>query len=408
MHVEDEVDRGVRLLKEKDGEGVKVLKKVVEERTAELGERAVDRVLGSACYALGYAHDAGLGVERDGVEAMKWIHRSRAHGNTAAAKVVFARRREFARRRGHDVVMVLCLVVFVAVGKTLFDLIYVLVNQEEFKNEVSGADPKVASYEWRVGALNASARADMTQRALELVSMTDAKNPLSDSFSHSRGVVAHFTRDALDDPLAFGSDALRWLRDGYFRHVLDDRCNAFVFNVLIVPPGRSKNRTRAVDFHVDQTLIQSTTQREQTAFTVSVGYVKVPHFIDGGDLELNRRKHPPSEGSILVFRGDQNHAVSAFCAAQTREALVPPRADCDIDPDPDLQRISFVLEQYRLDDAKLRRSPSFIIAPSKFEQDAIPLATAFPLGVALVELWLQLRKRFFFALDKKMSPRSDL
>lgn len=402
---------GLQLLKEKEeapaAEGVAWLVKCIAARENMLRGTRIDGVLGSACYALGYAYDAGRGVQQDTKASTMWIRRSARHGNRQARSVLSARRKDFWRRRFWDVLLLLCIVVFLGVCKTLVELIYVVAHREEYKDEVSGADPDTPDFAWHRNAIPAARRTDMIQRALDLVRRTTAANPLSDSFAHSRGVVAHFTRAALNDSRALGSPELSWLRDGYISELLDERCNAFVFNVLVVPPGRSKNRTKGVDFHVDQTLIQCATHRDQSAFTVSVGYLQVPPNIDGGELLLAGMRHPPHEGSVLVFRGDQNHAVSAFCAGGnwTRTSRAP--YECDIDTAPHLQRISFVLEQYRLDKTKLKRSPSFILAPSDFEQELISVLTAFPLGPSFVEVWLALRKRAFWRRRPEVPCESD-
>ena len=221
----------------------------------------------------------------------------------------------------------------------------------------------------------------------------NASNPLSDGFSGTRGVVVHFTRAALGDGAAFGHAAYAWLRDEFLDELLDDRCNAFVFNILVIPPGRAAAADGAggVGSHVDQTLIQSTTIREQTAFHVSVGYMRVPDGLAGGELVLDGRAHHPAEGDVLTFRGDLAHKVRPFCGGGA--------ASCDRDADPAKARVSFVLEQYRLPPEKLARSPSFVVAPSKREQSAIPVVASLrPFGPALVELYLALRRRW-------LSPR---
>eukprot|EP00635_Sarcinochrysidales_sp_CCMP3193_P005379 CAMPEP_0118912674 /NCGR_PEP_ID=MMETSP1166-20130328/13810_1 /TAXON_ID=1104430 /ORGANISM="Chrysoreinhardia sp, Strain CCMP3193" /LENGTH=450 /DNA_ID=CAMNT_0006852195 /DNA_START=17 /DNA_END=1369 /DNA_ORIENTATION=+ len=377
---------------------------------------------GTACYALGYAYDAGKGIARNDRESARWIAMAAEAGNRQAMELVRKRRRDVRRRRLSDVAVVACLVVFVAVAKTLFELCYVLWHRETFKEEVSGADPSTPSYEWRRDVFpDSEKRAALASQARDLIGLTARRNqPLSESFRYSRGVVAHFRRPAVDDVNAFGSPELKWIRDAFLAEVLDDDCNAFVFNVLVVPPGRGPNRTYGVDFHVDQTLIQSTTQREQTAFTVSVGYVQVPTFIDGGHLEINGLRHHPTAGSVLVFRGDQNHAVAAFCAAAKTDGdplpngTTPPRGGayrqlaCPLEEnDPDLQRISFVLEQYKLPNHKLKRSPYFILAPSSLEEELIPILSAFPLGPTAVELYLHLRKRLYFPYKRRMLNRSE-
>lgn len=397
---------GLQLLKGKvdAANGVEWLRRCISAREVSASSSAVpDAVLASACYALGYAYETGIGVACDMRLSASWIARSASLGHPQGTKLVASRRRDRWARRMYDLMLLMCLVALLGVGKTLFELVYVLLHREEFKEEVSGADPATPPYVWRRNVIGASARGEMIARALDLVQQTskeETANPLSDSFAHSRGVVAHFDRSALNDTYAFASDELRWLRDGYISNLLDERCNAFVFNVLIVPPGRSRNRTRGVDYHVDQTLIQSVTQRGQSAFSVSVGYLQVPEQIDGGELILNGMRHSPHEGSVLVFRGDQKHAVNAFCASKIdssgQHQEVWRGADCDIKSDPDLQRISFVLEQYLLPPAKLRRTPSFILAPSDMEQEIISVISTFPLGPAVIEFFLQIRKRLYW------------
>ena len=85
------------------------------------------------------------------------------------------------------------------------------------------------------------------------------------------------------------------------------------------------------------------------------------------------------------------HKVRPFCGGGA--------ASCDRDAAPAQARGSFVLEQYRLPPEKLARSPSFVVAPSKREQSAIPVVASLrPFGPALVELYLALRRRW-------LSPR---
>ena len=106
---------------------------------------------------------------------------------------------------------------------------------------------------------------------------------------------------------------------------------------------------------------------------------------------LDGRAHHPAEGDVLTFRGDLAHKVRPFCGGGA--------ASCDRDADPAKARVSFVLEQYRLPPEKLARSPSFVVAPSKREQSAIPVVASLrPFGPALVELYLALRRRW-------LSPR---
>ena len=284
---------------------------------------------------------------------------------------------------------------------TLRDLLDVVQFKSLYETEVPGSDARtVETFRWRRGVFDGARRGRLLERGQWLLDATaardldaNASNPLSDGFSGTRGVVVHFTRDALGDGAAFGHAAYAWLRDGFLDELLDDRCNAFVFNILVIPPGRAAaaNGTGGVGSHVDQTLIQSTTIREQTAFHVSVGYMRVPDGLAGGELVLDGRAHHPAEGDVLTFRGDLAHKVRPFCGGGA--------AFCDRDADPAKARVSFVLEQYRLPPEKLARSPSFVVAPSKREQSAIPVVASLrPFGPALVELYLALRRRW-------LSPR---
>ena len=392
------LELGVRLMKD-DGD---------QEEAVEWFKKCVNdpMVQGTACYALGYAYDYGKGVERNPKESRRWIELAAKYGNKQAMEFMAFRRKEARRRRWLDAMLLISIVIFVAVAKTLFELCYVLWHRETFKTEISGADPRTPSFRWHHDLLND--RQNLTLKARDLLHLTskespsdEPKQPLSESFQHTRGVVVHFTRPALKDAFAFESVELKWIKDGYLDKVLDDECNAFVFNVLVIPPGRWANRTYGVDYHVDQTLIQSTTQREQTAFTVSVGYVHVPKFIDGGHLEIAGLRHYPREGSVLVFRGDQNHGVAAFCAFSESRPFNQ-SAPCPLnDHDIDLQRVSFVLEQYKLPPHKLRRSPFFILAPSSLEEDLIPIISAFPLGPSLISLYLHIRKRLYFPYQRR-------
>jgi len=131
--------------------------------------------------------------------------------------------------------------------------------------------------------------------------------------------------------------------------------------------------------------MQPSTQREQTAYSVSVAYLQVPQGLDGGELVVAGRSHAPREGSVLVFRGDQSHRVKAFCLHE---------GDCPVDTEGE-KRISFVLEQYRVVPEKLVRTPAFVIAPTATEQALLPLlASLRPLGPGLQDAYLWLRRRW--------------
>ena len=72
---------------------------------------------------------------------------------------------------------------------------------------------------------------------------------------------------------------------------------------------------------------------------------------------------------------------------------------CAFDADPATHRVSFVLEQYRLPPEKLARTPTFVVAPSKREQNLLPVVYAMRgVGPWVAELWLWGRRR-------RVSPR---
>ena len=360
-------------------------------------------VLSGAYYGLAYAYDHARldGVARDAARASACLAESAACGNAQALDLVATRRRLRRRARCIDGLLAACFVVMFFAAWTLRDLLDVVQFKSLYEAEVPGSDARtVETFRWRRGVFDGARRGRLLERGQWLLDATaardldaNASNPLSDGFSGTRGVVVHFTRDALGDGAAFGHAAYAWLRDGFLDELLDDRCNAFVFNILVIPPGRAAAADGAggVGSHVDQTLIQSTTIREQTAFHVSVGYMRVPDGLAGGELVLDGRAHHPAEGDVLTFRGDLAHKVRPFCGGGA--------ASCDRDADPAKARVSFVLEQYRLPPEKLARSPSFVVAPSKREQSAIPVVASLrPFGPALVELYLALRRRW-------LSPR---
>mmetsp|Transcript_27114 Transcript_27114/g.84294 ORF Transcript_27114/g.84294 Transcript_27114/m.84294 type:complete len:430 (-) Transcript_27114:44-1333(-) len=340
--------------------------------------------LGEVYYALAYRAENG----GDKATAKGWLQRAADAGDDRAIGLLKVRKAGARKRRILDCVLVACLVLGYFAVLTLHDLLESIAYKEKRDKEISGSDERtVPAFAWKRNAYARGERAALLRRGEILLQATGDVNPLSgESFGGTRGVVAHFTRDALDDPWAFGHPAYAWLRDDFLAPLLDDRCDAFVFNVLVVPPGRDANRTEGVGQHVDQTLIQPTTIREQTAFSVSVGYLQVPKAIDGGELIVASYQHPPNAGDVLVFRGDQSHRVMAFCVNTT--------GDCARDADPLTHRISFVLEQYRIPPEKIARTPKFVMAPSQAEQSTLPVIYSIRgLGPPMADLYLYLRRR---------------
>ena len=339
---------------------------------------------GRACYALAYRHETA----NDDAAGDAWLRRAATYGDAQAIDLLDDRRRGLRFKRVLDLFVVCLLTCAGFAVWTLRDLVEVVVHKDLWTDEVSGSDARtVPAYAWREDVFSAAQRRALVLKGEGLLQATGDANPLSEQgFGGTRGVVLHFTRHAFEDAYAFKHLAYAWLYDDVLRELLDDRCDAFVFNILVVPPGRDANRTVGVGSHVDQTLMQPTTQREQTAYSVSVAYLQVPDKLDGGELVVGGLNHAPREGHVLTFRGDQSHRVKAFCLG---------KGDCSLSHKPDSKRISFVLEQYRVAPEKLKRTPAFIIAPTELEQSLLPLlASLRPLGPRLQDAYLWLRRRW--------------
>lgn len=351
-------------------------------------------VRGNALYALAYCVDAGRGRAADPAAARAYVDASAACGNAQALLLVAAQKRARRHALFYDLALLMCLMMMFFAVASLLDLVNVLHKKGVYDDEISGADNRtVPAFSWSRGAYDARARSFLLSKGAALLDRTspptsdgDEANPLSDGFSGTRGVMMHFTRRGLDAPYGFAHPAYAWLKDEFLDGLLDDRCDAFVFNILAVPPGRAPNKTRGVDTHVDQTLMQTTTIATQTAFMVSVGYMQVPDFIDGGELVVNGYVHYPTAGDVLTFRGDLPHYVRAFCADGAKT--------CETDEDPAAARVSFVLEQYRVPKFKADRTPAFVVAPSSKEQSYLPVISSLTFGGGtLVDWYLALRSR---------------
>ena len=340
---------------------------------------------GRACYALGYRHE-NAGRDKEGEE---WLEKAALYGDAQAIDLIADRKHGLRVKRLLDIVVFVLLICATFAVWTLRDLVEVVAFKEKWEDEVPGSDPRVVpDVAWRDDVFSVEQRRDLVEKGEHLLRVVGDANPLSEEgFGGTRGVVLHFTRAAFGDAYAFKHPAYQWLYEGVLKELLDDRCDAFVFNILVVPPGRDVNKTVGVGSHVDQTLMQPSTQREQTAYSVSVAYLQVPPSLNGGELVVAGRSHAPREGSVLVFRGDQSHRVKAFC--------IETEGDCAVDQTPETKRISFVLEQYRVVPEKLKRTPAFVIAPTATEQALLPLlASLRPLGPGLQDAYLWLRRRW--------------
>ena len=216
---------------------------------------------------------------RNDKEGEEWLAKAAAYMATPRpSTLMLDRKRGLRVKRLLDIVVFLLLICAGFAVWTLRDLVEVVAFKEKWEDEVPGSDPRIVpDVAWRDDVFSVEKRSALVEKGEHLLRVVGDANPLSEEgFGGTRGVVLHFTRAAFDDAYAFQHPAYAWLYEGVLRELLDERCDAFVFNILVVPPGRDANRTVGVGSHVDQTLMQPSTQREQTAYSVSVAYLQVP------------------------------------------------------------------------------------------------------------------------------------
>lgn len=162
------------------------------------------------------------------------------------------------------------------------------------------------------------------------------ENPLNEGFQNSRGFVIKFTDGELLEK-HFIENNLIFVYE-MFKKIKDPACNAFIFNILIIP---SKNiKEDSVAMHHDCTFEARETNfpyRYYLPKCVNVIYAKICNEFKGGKLKLydfngNHVKHyiTPKERKMVMFRGDQLHCVQNYISK---------------DKSP---RISLVFEQYQL------------------------------------------------------------
>ncbi len=135
-----------------------------------------------------------------------------------------------------------------------------------------------------------------------------------------------------------GEPAVRALTP-WWRRTLRRVPNAWYLNVLCVSEGGTVGR------HVDATLRKPAQEPQALPELVSVLYLAVPQA-QGGELALLAgdtllHEVPPSENTLVHFRGDLAHEVRAFSGA------------------PDALRASLVIEQYHFSPEALARLPDF-------------------------------------------------
>ena len=144
------------------------------------------------------------------------------------------------------------------------------------------------------------------------------KQALSEHFKRTRGFVLQFN-DAgaarLRDSGEFGFLA------PFFDAMHDSEANAFVLNVLIVPPSPASERAPAVGLHRDNTVGVSSA-RVFVAHSVSVFYLQVPPGMRGGELNLYAEAPDDQEGGD-GYRARRGRAPDAGRHRQLPRRRVP-------------------------------------------------------------------------------------
>ena len=211
------------------------------------------------------------------------------------------------------------------------------------------------------------------------------KQALSEHFKRTRGFVLQFN-DAgaarLRDSGDFGFLA------PFFDAMHDNEANAFVLNVLIVPPSPASERAPAVGLHRDNTVGVSSA-RVFVAHSVSVFYLQVPPGMRGGELNLYAEApddqeggdgYPPdavvrpTQGATANFRGDAYHKVNRWWYA----GHAADEDDEEVFDEEEDMRVSLVLEQYRLPESAAAHTTEFaLIRDDHRSYQAIAQATLF-------------------------------
>lgn len=166
-------------------------------------------------------------------------------------------------------------------------------------------------------------------------------NPLNTAFENTKGFVMQFT-DNSHLHQQFQQHNATFIYN-VFTKIKNPKCNAFICNVLIIPPRNNEPnniQSPAIGMHHDCTINiseQYFPNRTYLPKCVSVLYIQIPEQFTDGELELysfiSFSKTPnqiikPKLGRLVVFRGDLVHSVKSFDSIE------------------DTPRISMVFEQY--------------------------------------------------------------
>ena len=193
---------------------------------------------------------------------------------------------------------------------------------------------------------------------------------LSASFEGTFGFVLKFSEAGIQQ---LRSHSVFGFLAGYLDAARDEAANAFVMNVLVIPPLSEQAALArdgpAVGWHVDNTVgIEGARAavRDVLAHSVSVLYLQWPAWGRGGALELcsparcHRRldpEHPPEPNvrltptvnTLAVFRGDALHRVTSFYHDDDAGGKDDEGASTAYSAELHAScRVSLVLEQYRV------------------------------------------------------------
>lgn len=181
-----------------------------------------------------------------------------------------------------------------------------------------------------------------------------AESDLSNRFTGTYGFSIAFTREGIGKVC----NAFPYL-EPYLRHVLDERCNAFYVNPLMIHEGAG------VAAHADRTLLSFTLpQLVPYPMKTSVLYVDVPEHLEGGELVFYLvapiGRVVPRTNQLVEFMGNMRHAVM-----KVRKSGDQPR-------------LSLVCEQYRLKPHLLELIPEFFLSTDRKFDDFLTEALTDP------------------------------
>ncbi|KAJ1636114.1 hypothetical protein T492DRAFT_902014 [Pavlovales sp. CCMP2436] len=195
--------------------------------------------------------------------------------------------------------------------------------------------------------------ASLRRTVLEHPASTEEQQLNPTTFSKSRGFVLQFNR-AGGERLREPASEFHFLQEFYTRSASNES-NAFVMNVLVIPPTNQDDNESAVKLHFDDT-VRVDSARMFLAHSVSVLYLQVPAEAEGGQLHVYDARGDgaysapadgmgdevinPVDNKFVVFRGDALHRISAFHLSSGGERI-------DAKNQGQL-RVSLVLEQRHL------------------------------------------------------------